>query len=124
MMEYSNIPIGAKPLVKRPEKKARHIHPGSERELLPQSWGLRKSPGTGRRRLARSFKFVFRTARNALKPVGGKFNHLIYKSVITSTQRTMHGRRVFVFRIFDGFAGFPPGLPLEVWLNIGVKVFS
>jgi hypothetical protein len=34
-------------------------------------------------------------ARNALKLVRGKFNNLIHNSMITLTQRTMHGRRVF-----------------------------
>jgi len=35
----------------------------------------------------------FIPARNALKAVRGKFKHLIYKSMITTTQRTTHGRR-------------------------------
>jgi hypothetical protein len=41
--------------------------------------------------------FDVRPARNALKLVQGKFNNLIHNSMITLTQRTMHGRRVFVF---------------------------
>ena len=44
--------------------------------------------------------FEIRPARNALKLVCGKFNHLIYKSMITPTQNTMHGRRVFAFSEF------------------------
>jgi hypothetical protein len=44
--------------------------------------------------------FIIRPARNALKPVCGKFKRLIYKSMITPTQRTMHGRRVFAFSEF------------------------
>jgi hypothetical protein len=32
-------------------------------------------------------------ARNALKPVWSKFNHLSHKSMISSIQRAMHGRR-------------------------------
>jgi len=45
--------------------------------------------------LLRHSAFRIRPARNALKLVGGKFNHLIYKSMITPNQHTMHGRRVF-----------------------------
>ena len=37
-----------------------------------------------------------RPARNALKSVWGKCNHLIYISMFTPTPRTMHGRRVFI----------------------------
>jgi hypothetical protein len=44
--------------------------------------------------------FDIRPARNALKPVCGKVNHLIYRSMITPTQRTLHGRRVFAFSEF------------------------
>jgi hypothetical protein len=36
-------------------------------------------------------------ARNALKTVCGQFNHLIDISTFTPSQRTMHGRRVFIF---------------------------
>ena len=39
-------------------------------------------------------------ARNALKPVGEKINYLIYETMLTPTQRTMHGRRVFAFSEF------------------------
>jgi hypothetical protein len=39
--------------------------------------------------------FLVRPARNALKLVRIKFYHLIYKSMVTPTKRTMHGRRVF-----------------------------
>ena len=41
--------------------------------------------------------FDVRPARNALKPGWGKFNHLIYISIFTRSQRTLHGRRVFIF---------------------------
>jgi len=36
-----------------------------------------------------------RPARNALKPVGGKFSQLIYRLMNPPTQPNMHGRRVF-----------------------------
>jgi hypothetical protein len=45
--------------------------------------------------------FDVRPARNALKLVRGKFNNLIHNSMITLTQRTMHGRRVFISFFFD-----------------------
>ena len=41
--------------------------------------------------------FDIRPARNALKLVRGEFNNLIHNSMITPTQWTMHGRRVFAF---------------------------
>jgi hypothetical protein len=47
---------------------------------------------------------IIRPARNALKPVRGKLNNLIHNSMITLTQRTMHGRRVFNV---DGFVKSP-----------------
>lgn len=37
-----------------------------------------------------------RPARNALRLVRDKFNNLIHNSMISLTQRTMHGRRVFI----------------------------
>jgi hypothetical protein len=40
--------------------------------------------------------FDVRTARNALEKLWGKFNQLIYWSMTTLIQRTMHGRRVFI----------------------------
>ena len=40
---------------------------------------------------------MIRPARNASKLVCGKFKYFIYKSMITLTQRTRHGRRVFAF---------------------------
>jgi hypothetical protein len=36
-----------------------------------------------------------RPARNALKTVCGKFNHLIDISTFTPSHGTMHGKRVF-----------------------------
>jgi hypothetical protein len=46
--------------------------------------------------------FYIRPARNALKLVRVKFNNLIHNSMITLTQRTMHGRRVFEILRFCG----------------------
>jgi hypothetical protein len=43
--------------------------------------------------------FGIRPARNALELVRGKSNKLIYNPMITVTQRTMHGRRVFKIRL-------------------------
>jgi hypothetical protein len=48
--------------------------------------------------MAERSDIIIRPARNALKPVRGKLNNLIHNSMITLTQRTMHGRRVFFFR--------------------------
>ncbi len=45
--------------------------------------------------IAERSDIIIRPARNALKPVRGKLNNLIHNSMITLTQRTMHGRRVF-----------------------------
>lgn len=39
--------------------------------------------------------FDIRPARKALKLVRGKVNNLIQDSIVTLTQRSMHGRRVF-----------------------------
>jgi hypothetical protein len=55
---------------------------------------------TVRHKGSRQAEFIYsmldvRPARNALKLVRGKFNNLIHNSMITLTQRTMHGRRVF-----------------------------
>jgi hypothetical protein len=44
--------------------------------------------------------FDLQPARNALKPVCSKFDHLVYISMITTTQCTMHGRRVLAFSKF------------------------
>jgi hypothetical protein len=44
--------------------------------------------------------FDIRPARNALELVRSKFNNLIHNSMITLTQRTMHGRRAFDIRFF------------------------
>ena len=42
-----------------------------------------------------------RPARNALKLVRGKLNNLIHHTMLTLTQRTLHGRRVFDILRFD-----------------------
>ena len=39
--------------------------------------------------------FDIRPARNALKLVRGELNNLIHHTMLTLTQRTLHGRRVF-----------------------------
>jgi len=44
--------------------------------------------------------FNVRPARNALETLWGKFNQLIYRSMIRLTQCTMHGRRVFISFFF------------------------
>jgi hypothetical protein len=41
--------------------------------------------------------FDIRPARNALKPIRGKFSNLIHNALIMLTQHTLHGRRVFAF---------------------------
>jgi len=42
--------------------------------------------------------FDIRPARNALKLVRGELNNLIHHTMLTLTQRTLHGRRVFDIR--------------------------
>ena len=45
--------------------------------------------------------FDIRPARNALKLVRGELNNLIHHTMLTLTQRTLHGRRVFdILRFF------------------------
>jgi hypothetical protein len=54
--------------------------------------------------------FDIRPARNALKPVRGEFNNLIHHTMLTLTQRTLHGRRVFdiLFLYLSLWAGINP----------------
>ena len=44
--------------------------------------------------------FDIRPARNALKLVRGELNNLIHHTMLTLTQRTLHGRRVFYGSLF------------------------
>ena len=43
----------------------------------------------------RIHSFDIRPARNALKLVRGELNNLIHHTMLTLTQRTLHGRRAF-----------------------------
>ena len=49
-------------------------------------------------KIDRIHSFDIRPARNALKLVRGKFNNFIHNSKFTLTQRSVHGRRVFIIR--------------------------
>jgi hypothetical protein len=52
--------------------------------------------------------FDIRPARNALKLVRGELNNLIHHTMLTLTQRTLHGRRVFDILRFFGSLLYPP----------------
>jgi hypothetical protein len=74
-----------------------------------EMYGLRMKLNCGAKRsdiIIRSSTLDVRPARNALKLVRGKFNNLIHNSMITLTQRTMHGRRVFDVHFFS--VNLPP----------------
>ena len=70
--------------------KQMKINCGAERHhysmLIVRLWKIRR------------WTFDVGPARNAFKLVRGKFNNLIHNSMIALTQRTMHGRRAFIFK--------------------------
>jgi len=51
--------------------------------------------------------FDIRPARNALKLVRGELNNLIHHTMLTLTQRTLHGRRAFDILRFCGSLLYP-----------------
>jgi hypothetical protein len=59
-----------------------------------------------------------RPARNALKPLGGQFDHLIYISMFTPTHRTMHGRRACP-QCLDG--GVSRIQPFDLYIDVNTN---